>query len=138
MQVDEGMDLVTLLFVILLGFGVCIYCMNSMFDSLHSYMRADKTSPVSMESNEPTPPTTTVKDILLMLVVADEYQTGTKAIQVDAGAIVTMDQDYLNNMGSRLARLYNEQLGGVRDKTITSIKYELEGTVPRWVYSTVN
>lgn len=96
---------------------------------MRSYTMSDKTAVVNISDNTEEPIEWTVREYLLMLFVADEFQPDPAAVDIQyagSGGVDTtikFDQDYQKNKAGRIQRYYIDFLSNKVDKKITNVEY---------------
>lgn len=138
MHLDDGFDIVMLLFWLITGVLSCSFCYGVIAKNMAEYTLHDKSALTGIVDNTPNKYQWTVRDYMLMMVVADEYCPAPGQIDIrfgnsQADTLVTFDSDYLLNMEGRLQKYYISYLNGKVDYTIDSYDYYYEEGVPgRW------
>lgn len=141
MHLDEGFDIATLMMWIVIGIVSMVFCYGVVMTNCVPYTLPDKTSLTAMSDNTPTKYQWYVRDILLMMMVADEYCPDPKAIDVQVGeteqdTLIKFDSDYLQNMEGYLQQYYIRYLHNIVDQPISAYEYYYEGIGEngRWRY----
>ena len=129
---DDAVDVVTLIFWLIAGIGSIAFCAGIVMRNLQPYTLPDKTAMVSYADNEPEKYQWTVRDYLLMLMVADEYCPPPQLVDLKLGASaqdtrLVLDHDYVINKAGRLQKYYINYLSARVDDPITSYDYYYEG-----------
>ena len=142
MHLDDGFDVVMLLFWIVIGILSCSFCYGIIVRNMAVYTLPDKSSLTGVVDNTPNKYRWTVRDYMLMMVVADEYCPDPAKIDIKIGGsmadtLLEFDDDYLLNMEGRLQKYYIAYLNGKVDYEITGYDYYYDRGVPgRWRFTT--
>lgn len=138
MHLDDGVDLIILLFWVIVGMVSVTFCYGVVSRNLQPYTLPDKSSLTAMKDNTPDPYQWTVRDYILMIMVADEYCPDPKAIDIKFGSsmestLIEFDSDFLTHMEARLQDYYIDYLDTRVDREITSYDYYYgTGEEGRW------
>lgn len=143
MHLDDGMDLVALMFWLIVGLMSTVFCFGVVAKNMKPYTLPDKSAITAISDNTPDPYQWYVRDYLLMLMVADEFCPEPKAIDIQFGngaqdTLIEINDEFLKNMEGRLQRYYIRYLNTRVDQPISSYEYyyEGEGEKGRWRFHT--
>lgn len=142
-SLDDAVDLVELILWMIAGIGSIAFCASVVMTNLQPYTLPDKTAIVSESSNDVEPYQWTVRDYLLMLMVADEYCPPPQVVDLKLGPSaqdtrLVLDHDYVINKAGRLQKYYINFLSARVDDPITSYDYYYEdedGDGGRWRFT---
>ena len=87
MHLDDGMDLVSLMFWLIVGLMSTVFCFGVVAKNMKPYTLPDKSAITAISDNTPDPYQWYVRDYLLMLMVADEFCPEPKAIDIQFGKV---------------------------------------------------
>ena len=143
MHLDDGFDLVNLLFWLVIGIISTAYFYGAIMKNTMYYQMPDKSALTAVADNSPDPYEWYVRDYILMLMVADEYCPDPKSVDLKIGNTnqdtrVVFDSDYLTNMEGYLQQYYIKYLSNRVDQPITGYDYYYEngGEKGRWRFTT--
>lgn len=142
MHVDDGIDLLHLLFWLAIGIASTTFCYGLVFKHMQPTPLPDKSAITAIKDNTPEDYQWYVRDYLLMLMVADEFCPEPKAVDIHFGnsqenTLVNIDEDYLKNIEGRLQKYYINYLNTRIDQPIESYDYYYqEGEKGRWRFQT--
>lgn len=143
MHLDDGMDLVSVIFWLVLGLVSTVFCLGIVTKNMRPYTLPDKSALTAISDNTPDAYQWYVRDYLLMLMVADEFCTEPKAIDIQFGngsqdTLIEINGEFLKNMEGRLQRYYIKYLNTRVDQPIEYYEYYYEGTGEkgRWRFHT--
>lgn len=143
MDIDEGIDLLNLLLWAVIGIVSVVFCYGQIARNLQAYSLPDKSTVIAARDNTPEPYQWYVRDYILMLMVADEFEPEPAAVDIKFGdsqedTLVKFDANYLKNMEGMIQRYYINYLNTRVDQPIVSYDYYYEGTGDngRWRFKT--
>lgn len=144
MHIEDGWDIINILFWAIIGIISCTFCYGVMQRNMTVYTLDDKSALKGVVDNTPDPYQWCVRDYLLMLMVADEYCPDPKSVDIvfpgsSQDTRIVFDDDYLVNMSGRLQKYYIAYLNQHVDEDIKTYDYYYDDTdldSGRWRFST--
>lgn len=140
--IHDASDIVELLLWLVTGITSMVFCAGVVMTNLQPYTLEDKSAITAVTNNTPDPYDWTVRDYLLMLMVADEYCPDPKCVDIKLGISsqdtrLYLTNDYVVNKGGRLQKYYVNYLSARVDDPIVSYDYyyEGEGENGRWRFT---
>lgn len=137
-SIHDATDVLTIMMWFTAGVMSLLFCWRIVSTNLEPYTLADKSS-IELVGEAPEPYQWTVRDYLLMLMVADEYCPEPKCVDLKLGVSMQdtrmeFNESYVANLEGRLQKYYINYISGRVDDPIVSYDYyyEGEGENGRW------
>ena len=141
--IQDAVDIIEVMMWFVGGLLSIVFCGGIVLANLKPYTLPDKTAISSITDNTPDSYQWTVRDYLLMLMVADDYCPEPKMVDIKLGdslqdTRLVLDSDYVVNKAGRLQKYYINFLNSRVDNDITGYDYyyEGEGENGRWRFYT--
>lgn len=136
-DIDEVLDFVIFLLLLVIAFTTAILFIGMIHKDVQSMTLDDKTALYANNDNTPVDVVYDVPDILLSLVVADEYQPEPTRLLLNNDELVTFDQNYIKDTVSAITRTWNNHLKIRVGETVKEfqVKWDSAGN-PYWSITT--
>lgn len=138
MKIHDLFDLLLLFVIMVIGIMTTVVCLAHIDSQIRDYTMGDKATITTLKDNAPEPFQYTTKDVLLMYVIADDYQPYPATLQVNDGAITSFNQTYFLDTNTAINNLWNSELNSLMTKSVTgfNIIYDSDGGNVRWKVTT--
>lgn len=142
MEIDSGLDVLIWILCIVVGLNICLGGISKVTKYMAVQRLPDKTLVKVYQGEDPEEYEWTVRDYLLMLMVADDLAPEPRAVDIQFGnsqmsTLVEFDTNYFKKMEANLQQYYINYLNNRIDTPIESYDYYRKtGEKDRWRFKT--
>ena len=136
-DIDDVLDFAIFLLMLIIAFMTAITYISMIKSDVTTLTLDDKTALHANNDNTPIEMEYDVPDMLLSLVVADEYQPDPNKLVINNGEPVIFDQNYTKDSVTSITKVWNNQLKNILNQKVKEfqVKWDANGT-PYWSITT--